>query len=110
MSQNSVLSLDHSLLADNTAESNVNDIAATGELFADYSLIEFVQPSLVTGVGNIVGVDPQLAPLADNGGDTMTHAFAAGSPVQNAGQPGNTGGQFGDQRGMRLSARPIRHD
>jgi hypothetical protein len=96
---NGLIALDHALVADNTTQSNTNDIAATGEIFADYSLIEFVQPSLVTGVGNIFGVDPILAPLADNGGATMTHAFAIGSAVQNAGQSGNTGGQFGDQRG-----------
>ena len=30
---------------------------------------------------NIVGVDPQLLPLADNGGETKTHALPFGSPA-----------------------------
>ena len=37
---------------------------------------------LVNGVnGNIVGVDPLLGPLADNGGPTQTMALLAGSPA-----------------------------
>jgi hypothetical protein len=55
----------------------------------------FTAPGIYTGVtiasdsscggapGILVG-DPQLAPLADNGGPTMTHALAAGSPAINA--------------------------
>ncbi len=35
--------------------------------------------------GNIVGVDPKLATLADNGGSTLTHALLAGSPAIDAG-------------------------
>lgn len=35
--------------------------------------------------GNILGVDPQLQPLADNGGRTRTHALAATSPAFNRG-------------------------
>ncbi|HET7843170.1 MAG TPA: choice-of-anchor Q domain-containing protein, partial [Xanthomonadales bacterium] len=47
--------------------------------------------------GNLIGVDPQLGPLADNGGPAPTHVPGAGSPVIDAG--GNpTGAQF-DQRG-----------
>ena len=33
----------------------------------------------------IIIADPQLGPLADNGGPTMTHALLAGSPAINAG-------------------------
>lgn len=35
--------------------------------------------------GNLVGVDPQLMPLADNGGPTQTHAIALTSPALNSG-------------------------
>jgi hypothetical protein len=35
--------------------------------------------------GNIVGVNPLLGPLRDNGGLTMTHALRLGSPAINAG-------------------------
>src|SRR5262249_21135342 len=31
--------------------------------------------------GNIIGVDPLLAPLANNGGPTQTHALKKGSPA-----------------------------
>ena len=35
--------------------------------------------------GNIVGVNPLLGPLANNGGPTMTHALLLGSPAINGG-------------------------
>ena len=42
-------------------------------------------------------LDPQLAPLADYGGKTWTHALPAGSPAINKGDPGLKGSY--DQRG-----------
>ena len=40
----------------------------------------------VTGIdGNIIGEDPQLAPLANNGGPTQTHRLMTGSPAIDAG-------------------------
>ena len=50
--------------------------------------------------GNIVGQDPVLGPLADNGGPTFTHALLTGSPAINAGDSGTL---TTDQRGI---ARP----
>jgi len=35
--------------------------------------------------GNIVGLDPNLGPLQNNGGPTQTHALLPGSPAINAG-------------------------
>ncbi len=54
---------------------------------------------LTNGVNaNLVGVDPLLGALADNGGPTQTHALLAGSPAINAGT--NASGQATtDQRG-----------
>lgn len=49
--------------------------------------------------GNIVGADPLLGPLQDNGGPTFTHALLPGSPAINAGDSTETT----DQRGV---ARP----
>ncbi|MEO7252943.1 MAG: Ig-like domain repeat protein [Casimicrobium sp.] len=46
-------------------------------------------------------IDPLLLPLANNGGTTMTHALAGGSPAIDN---GSTGGPGTDQRG---STRPI---
>ena len=39
------------------------------------------------GPGDMFGVDPKLAPLADNGGATLTHALVKGSPAINAADP-----------------------
>ncbi|NJN18297.1 MAG: hypothetical protein HC822_19590 [Oscillochloris sp.] len=51
--------------------------------------------------GNLVGVTPQIGPLANNGGTTLTHALLSGSPAINAGS--NVGCPAADQRG---TARP----
>jgi hypothetical protein len=57
---------------------------------------------LTDGVdGNIIGSDPLLEPLADNGGSTQTMALDADSPAIDAGT--NTGCPATDQRGV---ARP----
>jgi hypothetical protein len=56
------------------------------------------------GAGNLLGVDPRLGQLHDNGGDTQTHALLAGSPAIDAGNPDGCIGEFSgylvvDQRG-----------
>jgi fibronectin-binding autotransporter adhesin len=50
---------------------------------------------------NIIGVDPLLAPLSDNGGPTKTHALLPGSPALNAGNnsQATAAGLTTDQRG-----------
>src|SRR5262249_13050840 len=50
-----------------------------------------------TGDHNLIGGNPRLGPLADNGGHTQTHALMPGSPAIDAGD--NTGAPEGDQRG-----------
>jgi len=52
----------------------------------------------VTGKGDIVGVDPLLGPLRDNGGPTFTHALWLGSPAIDAGDDSSAPGT--DQRGI----------
>src|SRR5262249_7598056 len=47
--------------------------------------------------GNLVGLDPRLGPLADNGGPAQTHALLPGSPALDAGS--NPLGLATDQRG-----------
>ena len=58
--------------------------------------------------GNLVGVDPQLGPLADNGGPTATHEPLAASPVLDAGDPGapGSGGTACEATDQRAVARP----
>lgn len=48
--------------------------------------------------GNIIGEDPLLKELKDNGGDLMTHALAPGSPAIDAADPLDTLPK--DQRGV----------
>lgn len=52
--------------------------------------------------GDLVGVDPLLGPLADNGGPTQTHTLLAGSPAVDA--AGAASAPATDQRGV---ARPV---
>ena len=49
--------------------------------------------------GNIVGADPLLSSLADNGGPTPTHRPSDASPVVDAGDPASASGLMFDQRG-----------
>jgi hypothetical protein len=49
--------------------------------------------------GNIVGVNPLLGPLQNNGGTTMTHALLLDSPAINAGENVLEAGLM-DQRGV----------
>ena len=90
------LNLINSIVADNSGGSQ-NDLSVTnvigsplpGAVMSVSSLFETVPTGL--GIsdgdanGNIVGQDPQLGTLSDNGGPTQTNAIAAGSPAQNAG-------------------------
>jgi hypothetical protein len=77
----------------NTAVSLGFNLIGTGT-----ALPTFNQPGDRTGV-----LDPRLAPLADNGGPTMTHALLPDSPAFNAGDPNAVIGVDGvlefDQRG-----------
>ena len=61
----------------------------------------------VATTGDLVGTDPQLGPLADNGGPTQTMALPADSPAVNAGDPGPTGEGTGcEPVDQRAAARP----
>ncbi|HEY0048321.1 MAG TPA: FG-GAP-like repeat-containing protein, partial [Pyrinomonadaceae bacterium] len=68
-----------------------------------YNLVE-VMPATIIGdqTGNIYGQDPQMAPLAGNGGATLTHALNAGSPAIDAADPTNFPSI--DQRGFSRPA------
>ena len=97
--------LQNSIVAQNN---NSADIEGFFELNSSYNLIGNGNGILFNGVdNNIVGditnpVDPQLEPLADNGGLTPTHALQVNSPAINAGSNEITS-EVGasDQRGKR---------
>jgi CSLREA domain-containing protein len=114
------IKLDHSIVAGNrhTLDSRVG-----ADVFGPITEMSFTLLGQRTGLpsfpeapigppdanGNLIGgpvhgaIDPLLAPLADNGGPTLTHALLPGSPAVGAGDPSFTPGQGGapefDQRG-----------
>jgi hypothetical protein len=113
------LHLNHSLVAANTDTGNhapdvknsVAALPASFSLIGDRSGSGFAAAPIGSpdANGNLVGgaanakIVPQLAPLADNGGPTFTHALLLSSPAINAGNPSAVAGSGGipnfDQRG-----------
>jgi hypothetical protein len=84
---NATLNLENSIVANGSAPSDPDiGIKTGGTITANYSLIE-TPTETMSGANNLTNVDPQLGPLQDNGGLTLTHAPAATSPVINAGDP-----------------------
>jgi CSLREA domain-containing protein len=104
------LSLSYSTLSENTSMHGVGGLENTfgtadvgGTILANstggdcsgainslgYNLIEDAAGCVIGGdpSGNILGVDPVLGPLADNGGVSRTHALLDGSPAIDAGNP-----------------------
>ncbi len=93
---NDPITLNNSIVAGNTAGGGMNDIApGSGTLEVNFSLIQ--QTGLTfTGGNNIIGQSANLAPLANNGGPTETHALLATSAAIDA---GGTSALINDQRG-----------
>jgi len=94
----------NTIVSNNTVGQSANtlpsDIVGTVDT-ASFSLVGHSGSSggIVNGVGgNLVGVDPLLGPLRNNGGVTQTHAIAPTSRAVNRGDTSNQFGQF-DQRG-----------
>ena len=71
----------NTILAYNEADSG--DDCSGAFVSGDYNLIETTDGCTINGMtdNNIVGEDPLLGPLADNGGRTLTHLPAIESPV-----------------------------
>jgi predicted outer membrane repeat protein len=104
------VNLDNSIVGNNTG-GFYNDIEGDGTFNLTYTLLEDDNGSITTkkikadatindNGGNIFGQDPQLGPLADNGGPTLTHMPLPGSPVIDAGDPAYTPPPAVDQRGL----------
>jgi len=100
----------NTIVANNTATDPSG--GDTGGLITSqgYNLIQRTTGSTIGGdlTGNIVGQDPRLGPLQDNGGPTLTHALNPGSPALNAGNPAGCLDHAGaplpqDQRGKARS-------
>ena len=95
-----------SIVAENTAGLANPDLRpGTGTPTVNYSLIGDTSGTGITGTtgtGNVLDVDPQLAPLANNGGSTQTHALLPGSPAIDMGDNASAMavGLATDQRGF----------
>ena len=76
----------NSIFFGNTGTSLVDIYCEVVPTVADHNLAG-TQSGCFTGgdAGNIVGADPLLGPLANNGGPTRTHALLVGSPAIDAG-------------------------
>lgn len=105
-----VSNLANTIVGDNVDRGGESPDCTTVVVSRGHNLIESSDRCLVTGdtTGNVIGQAPGLAPLADNGGPTHTHALVAGSPGVDAGNPVTPGGTTPacparDQRGQ---ARP----
>ena len=66
------------------ARADITTTSAGGNLEADDRHLDTSCGFTNTGLGDQTGVDPLLAPLADNGGPTRTRALLPGSPAINA--------------------------
>jgi hypothetical protein len=91
------VTLDHTIVANNTATTSSPDIDNT--VTANWSLVENTSGATVNGANNITGFDPNLDVLADNGGPTQTHAPLPGSLAINNGNPAIASPPANDQRG-----------
>lgn len=92
--------IDNSIIADNTGatDSDLGDGAAAS-FDLRYTLLEVDDGNVNDIEGNIFGVDPQLGPLANNGGPTSTHRPDLASPVLNVADPAAVN-PLSDQRGQ----------
>ena len=97
-----------SIVANNVAPTGpdlYNDESSPIEL--DHSLIEDPSDAFINDNGdNLLGQDPQLGPLQNNGGPTFTLAPAPTSPVVNAVDPAEVTEPATDQRGFARLAGP----
>ncbi len=95
-----VLTLNSTIVSNNTISGNPNDFQAgfIDSVTGSYNLVKANNGvTFSSGTNNLLGVDPLLALLANNGGATMTHALLAGSPAIDK---GNAFGTTTDQRGI----------
>lgn len=91
------------VVADNTAPGSPDLRSAGADPYKlAFTLVESTDGASVVDIGsfagsNILGVDPQLGPLAANGGATRTHKPALTSPLVDK---AFSAGGFTDQRGL----------
>jgi hypothetical protein len=91
--------VNYSILANNFSQTGTDDVAGT--FFGRQSLIKSPGGATITGSSIVIGVDPQLGSLRDNGGPTLTMLPAIGSPaIHGVPCTGCVNVGFKDQRGV----------
>ncbi|NEO86140.1 MAG: DUF4347 domain-containing protein, partial [Spirulina sp. SIO3F2] len=76
-------SLNNTIVANNTTGATEPDLFGT--FTVNSSLILDPSGATISGSNNIIGQDPLLQALANNGGSTQTHALQTGSPALDSG-------------------------
>jgi hypothetical protein len=78
------------------------DFSGVLSSLAGYNLVANISGTVFSGTttGNVTGVPANLGALANNGGTTLTHLPALGSPAINAGNPNSAICPILDQRGQ----------
>lgn len=112
------LTIKNTIVADNSVGSSGTGPDLSGNITSeDYNLFETTAGATISGAtgNNITGVDPNLAPLASNGGFIQTQKPNAGSPAINAGDPtdcqnNNAVAVTSDQRGLPRNQGGVRCD
>ena len=94
------VTLGNSILTNNNTEGAPENCAGDDVTSEGYNLESGNTCNLIAA-GDMTDTDPLLSPLADNGGETPTHALLTGSPAIDA---GNCPGEDTDQRGF---SRPV---
>lgn len=102
-SQVNQIDIVNSILGENTASGNADDLrggAITSATIA-HTLVQNQSGATFTQGAGLLNAAPDLFPLADNGGPTLTMLPRLLSPVVNAGDPAFNGAAFNtDQRGL----------
>jgi CSLREA domain-containing protein len=97
---NTTITLHNTIVADNSApvggDDCQNNVFPGAPFNVSYSLIEDLATCTIVDLGgNQNGVDPNLSPLADNGGPTMTQALNLPSAAVENGQTTGSGAAAG---------------
>ncbi len=94
-----LVNLRNTIVANNVANGGTAQDIGTSINSLGYNLIKNTTGATITGdtTTNITGQDPNLGPLQNNGGPTLTHALLAGSPAIDKGESADISI---DQRGL----------
>ncbi len=97
IAEGDTLTIESSIVADNgpSGSAFAADLDGTSTLSGHNNIVKIIGATITLPVGT-VRLDPQLGPLRDNGGVTLTHALLPGSPAIDSGN--NTAKLGTDQR------------